>query len=95
MVSHYFWYRNEIRRSASSIQFSIRLAEATSRLLIAERVSAAQIRHRALVIGEQFGQHLPRADRSVVAVWHALHPGDMADGAQCRPANLIPCVDGP
>ena len=77
-----------MRRSVSSIQFSIRLAVATSLCSSQTACVARSEPRQCLIIGGQFGKHVVRRDEILVIVAQPLMPGDIADRMQRRSADL-------
>ena len=78
--------RNHTRRSAWSIQFSSRLALATSPCV--SHLGASRACARQLQVVAQLGQHVQRRHVVRVVVEHALQASDLADRAERRAADL-------
>jgi hypothetical protein len=76
-----------VRRSASSIQTSNKLAVATS-LCSSQSMRLAQVRRQLFVVIAQFGEHIHRRNEIRIIVRNALQAADVADRMQSRAADL-------
>lgn len=79
--------RNQVRRSASSIQFSNRLAVATSPYS-SQTPCVSHGGGDLSVVVSKFGEHVHRRNEISVVVQNALQAADMPDRTQCRASDL-------
>ena len=71
-----------MRRSVSSIQFSIRLAVAMSRSSSHHIVNFSQSASQSVVVIAQFGEHVEWIDIFGIVIDNSLNSCDMTDGTQ-------------
>ena len=81
------WNRNQVRCSASSIQFSSRRAVATSPCS-SQRSWVSRVECELFVVVAQLGQHVLRGHIVGVVVQDALQPGDMPIERSVVPPSL-------